>query len=177
MVNSVLSELGWSADNGALIYEDVRYLLIRPETLIEFQKGVEAEVGAARAGELMYAGGYAGGRLSGRRYREAFRLTEKQAVEFMCRMASEIGWGRFRLMGLDPGARRLTVEVEGSPFAAAYLSHSSNNPLPEIGVCHLIRGVLGGLLAGLFEVDVQATEKQCAALGGAGCRFEVETKR
>jgi predicted hydrocarbon binding protein len=41
-------------------------------------------------------------------------------------------------------------------------------------VCHLIRGVLGGLMAGLFGVTVQAREIACLAHGDPVCRFEIE---
>ena len=42
--NTVLDELAFDADSGALVYKEVRYLLIRPETLIAFQKAAEARL-------------------------------------------------------------------------------------------------------------------------------------
>ena len=41
------------------------------------------------------------------------------------------------------------------------------------GVCHLIRGVLGGLGNVLFEAAVEARETTCLAAGGDVCRFEI----
>jgi len=168
MPNQVLAELRWEGEQGALLFRDVRYLLIRPETLAAFQRAVEAEVGAARAGDLLYAGGFTGGRLSGERYRTQLGLDRKQAVEFMCRMGTEIGWGALRLMTFDAATRRFEVEARHSPFAAAYVDGASE------GVCHLLRGVLGGLGSGLFEGDVVSREVGCAARGDAACRFVVE---
>jgi predicted hydrocarbon binding protein len=167
MNNTILSELQWSAEAGALTFKDVRYLLIRPEPVIQFQKAVEAEVGFERAGELLYEGGFVGGQLSGRRYKEVFGLSDREAVEFMCRMGAQIGWGRFRLIEMDSKARRLTVEVDRSPFAELYGGGAAG------GVCHLIRGVLAGLANGAFAAEVRAVEPRCLARGDACCRFEV----
>lgn len=174
MDNSILAELQWNGDTGALMFKDVRYLLIRPETLIQFQKAVEADLGVERAGELLYAGGFTGGQLSGQRYKEIFGFTEQQAVEFMCRMGGEIGWGRFEIGKLDIGDWKLAVNVHSSAFAAAYIQTPRSSTQPP--VCHLIRGVLGGLVAGLFGVDVVARETLCLARGDACCRFEIERR-
>lgn len=165
--NTVLDELAFDADSGALVYKEVRYLLIRPETIIAFQKAAEARLGVEIAGEVLYEGGFAGGRLSGQRYRTALGLSAAEGVDFMCRMGGQIGWGRFTLLELDEGAPRLRVEVQRSPFASAY------GPGSSTGVCHLIRGVLGGLVSGLFGVEVRAEETACTSLGASVCRFEV----
>jgi predicted hydrocarbon binding protein len=164
--NSILAELEFAAGEGALRFKGVRYLLIRPETLAAWQAALEAELGAERAGELVYAGGFSGGQLSGRRYRDALGLSAAEAVAFMCRMGGEIGWGRFTLVHFAPEAATLEVAVHASPFAAAH------GPAGQ-GVCHLIRGVLGGLVAGLCAVDVVAREEACAARGDPECRFHV----
>ena len=71
MENTVLREMIWDAEAGRLLFKDVPYLLIRPETLVALQKAVEAELDE-RAGELLARGGHTGGALSTRRYREAF---------------------------------------------------------------------------------------------------------
>ncbi|MFQ5942659.1 MAG: V4R domain-containing protein [Anaerolineales bacterium] len=157
--NSVLSELSYSAERGALEFKGVRYLLIRPETLSSMQ---------AAADEL-FAGGFTGGKLSGEKYKQTLGLTNAEAVDFMCRMGGEIGWGRFRVIELDETERRLVVEVKHSPFAEGYDEPSHN------GVCHLTRGVLSGLATGLFGVEVGSSEEQCLAKGDALCRFEIGT--
>ncbi len=77
MDNSILAELKFDPARGAFLYNDVRYLLIRPETLIAFQKAAEERLGT-QADELLYAGGFTGGTLSGKKYREVFGLTEEQ---------------------------------------------------------------------------------------------------
>jgi predicted hydrocarbon binding protein len=164
MNNSILDELQF--ETGRLTFKEVRYLLIRPETLAGIQKALEAEVGPEKGAEILFAGGNVGGDKSARRYKEAFGYSDEEIVHFMCRMGGEIGWGDFRLLSLDVGGGELLVEVVDSPFAAVY--GESNT-----AVCHLIRGVLAGLGAGLFEGDVEAQETACRALGDPACRFEI----
>jgi len=164
MENAVLRDLAHDASTGHLTFKGVRYLLIRPETVVAFQKAVEAELGA-RAGELMARGGRTGGALSTRRYREAFGLGPRELVEFIVRTGREIGWGAFTLDRLDLERRELVISVEHSPFAEAY--GSSSGP-----VCHLIAGVVGGLADGVFGGSVEVSETACLAAGGPACRFE-----
>ncbi|HZQ07081.1 MAG TPA: hydantoinase B/oxoprolinase family protein, partial [Anaerolineae bacterium] len=167
MDNSILSELGWDAEGGALSYKGVRYLLIRPETLYGIVEAAEEKLDAQRAGELLYRGGFVGGQLSGKRYREALNLAPHGAVEFMCKMGGEIGWGHFELVEFDHAAARLVVHIHNSAFTEMPVRESKR---VEEGVCHLIRGVLGGLLAGLTGKDVIAREVHCRAQGHDYCR-------
>lgn len=165
MDNSILAELQFDDARGALLYKDVRYLLIRPETLIAFQKAAEEKLGAG-ADDLLYAGGFTGGSLSAKRYREVFGLTDQQSVEFMAKMGTEIGWGKMTVASLDVAKRELVLVVESSPFAAAYGKSVR-------GVCHLVRGVFAGLGSGIFGCEVNAHEEECIAMGDAGCRIVV----
>jgi predicted hydrocarbon binding protein len=132
------------------------------------QQAAEGELGALRAASVFFAGGFSGGKLSGEKYKQTLGLTDAEAVEFMCRMGGEIGWGQFRLVELDETGRRLVVEVKHSPFAEGYDEPSKS------GVCHLTRGVLSGLATGLFGVEVGSEEVQCLAKGDPLCRFEIE---
>ncbi|MCZ7575111.1 MAG: XylR N-terminal domain-containing protein [Ardenticatenaceae bacterium] len=164
--NPILTELTYDPRQGGLFYKDVRYLLIRPETLRDFQKAVEEAVGHERAGELLATGGHTGGLLSSKKYKEVFGLSDREAVEFMCRMGGQIGWGAMRLVELDATAGRLVVEVESSPFAAAY------GP-SDHGVCHFVRGVMAGMAEGLFGHPVHSVETHCLAMGHEQCRIVV----
>lgn len=172
MENSILAQLEWNAEDGALWFKGVRYLLIRPETLYGIVTAAEEELGQERAGELMYRGGFVGGQLSGKRYREALNLDPRGAVEFMCKMGAEIGWGRFELLSYDHDAAALVVHIHRSAFAHGIAKNESEI---EMGVCHLIRGVMGGLVSGLTEKKVVTRESRCIAQGHDYCRIEVET--
>jgi len=165
MNNSFLTDLKFDDTHGALFYKDVRYLLIRPETLIAFQKAAEEKLGADADG-LLFAGGFMGGTLSARRYREVFGLTDQQSVEFMAKMGTEIGWGKMYITMLDSVRRELILQVTSSPFAIAYVKSSH-------GVCHLIRGVFAGLASEIFACDVASEEEECLAMGNRNCRIVV----
>jgi predicted hydrocarbon binding protein len=165
MDNSILNDLRFDTTRGALLYNDVRYLLIRPETLIAFQKAAEEKLGAG-ADELLFAGGFTGGSLSAKKYREVFGLTDQQSVEFMAKMGTEIGWGKLAVSSFSVSSRTLELTVESSPFAAAYGKS-------ERGVCHLIRGVFAGLASGIFGCNVNSHEDECLAMGDARCKFVI----
>ena len=171
MNNEILDYL--KDETGRLTIKDVHYMLIRPDTVVDFQKAVEVMVGPEKCAEAMMAGGYTGGSRSSRRYKEVFNYTDEEIVAFMCRMGGEIGWGRFSLIELDAVDKRLVIKVEGSPFAEAY-ARDEPSSLP---VCHMIRGVLAGMAAGIFGSDVVSEETMCAAKGDPVCRFVVRAGR
>ena len=166
MSNSILSELEFDPARGALLYKGVRYLLIRPETLDMFYKAVEEKIGE-HAHQAMHRGGFTGGSLSAKKYRDVFGLDAAQSVEFMARMGTEIGWGKIEIARLDLDARVLEITVASSPFAIA---HGPSNH----GVCHLIRGVFAGLANGIFECEVDSREVECLAMGNAQCRIVIQ---
>jgi predicted hydrocarbon binding protein len=170
MGNEILDNLIY--ETGQLTFKDVRYMLIRPDTVVDFQKAVEAMVGPVKCAEAMMAGGYTGGFRSSQRYKELFNYSDQEIVAFMCRMGSEIGWGQFDLIELDAAKPRLIIEVRGSPFAKAYGQRQSSTP--RLPVCHMIRGVLAGMAAGIFGVEVVSEETACLASGDPVCRFVIQ---
>ncbi len=93
-------------------------------------------------------------------------MTDAQSIEFMAKMGTEIGWGKFTVSSFEVGKRELVLTVESSPFAAAYGK-------AERGVCHLIRGVFGGLASGVFGCEVESRESECLAMGHARCKFVI----
>jgi predicted hydrocarbon binding protein len=163
--NSILDELAYDSASGALNFKDVRYMLIRPETVIGFQKAIE-EKNRNLAQAAFFRGGFRGGYLSAKEYRELHDFDETQIINFMMKMGTEIGWGRFSLQKFDLKERHLSITVRHSPFAAAY-GHSSS------GVCHLIRGVLSGLASALFNKECIGSEVKCLAKGDEHCFFEI----
>lgn len=167
MENAILNGLVF--EPGRLLYEDVRYLFIRPEVIATLHKQIEAELGQEKCSEIMTTAGGVGGSKSSQRFKEVFNYSEQEIVEFMCKMGGEIGWGVFSLVHLDVGEGKMVIEVKDSPFAAAYGSSTSS-------VCHLIRGVIGGMGAGIFGADITSEETTCAAGGDPACRFEVKRK-
>jgi predicted hydrocarbon binding protein len=146
-------------------------MLIRPDTVVDFQKAVEEMVGPAKCAEAMMVGGYTGGSRSSKRYKDVFNYTDEEIIAFMCRMGGEIGWGKFSLVELDTVDKRLIIQGEGSPFAEAYARDRPKTT--RLSVCHMIRGVLAGMAAGIFGGDVTSEEMECVAKGDPVCRFVV----
>jgi predicted hydrocarbon binding protein len=155
--NSILDELEYDPASGALYYKDVRYLLIRPETIVGFHKAIEKQSQTA-AIDALFQGGYQGGYLSAKKYKEIQNLSDKETINFMMAMGAEIGWGNF-----------MQISVENSPFTAAYGDSTE-------GVCHLTRGVLCGLATILFSKSCSASEVECAAKGDHHCVFLIRAK-
>lgn len=166
--NSILDELEYDPASGALCYKDVRYLLIRPETIVGFQKAIEKQSRTA-AIDALFQGGYQGGYLSAKKYKEIQNLSDKETINFMMAMGAEIGWGNFRLDQYNCDKKKLQISVENSPFAAAYSDSTE-------GVCHLTRGVLCGLATILFSQSCTASEVECAAKGDHHCVFLIRAK-
>lgn len=166
--NPILDELVHDQSTGSLLYKGVRYLLIRPETIAGFQKALTESCGK-EACENLFAGGYAGGSLSAKKYKELHNFSDHEIIDFMMKMGNQIGWGNFSLVRYDPGVKHLCVAVKDSPFAQAYGQSSRS-------VCHLIRGVLAGMTSVLFGGDCSAEEVQCRARGHENCRFEINAR-
>ncbi len=168
MKNAVLEALEFNEDRGAISFKGVRYLLIRPETLAEFQKALEERLGG-EAGELLYRGGFTGGCLSTKKYKETFGYGDEEIVQFMMSMGGQIGWGKFQVEEFNRKGKRLIVLVKSSPFAMAYGDSAHS-------VCHITRGVMAGMAQTLFGKAIAAAETQCLAKGDDLCRFLIEAK-
>jgi predicted hydrocarbon binding protein len=166
--NQILDELNYDPKTGSLLYEGVRYLLMRPETIAGFQKALVEKCGNV-VDDQLFEGGYAGGSLSARKYRDLHNFSDYEIIEFMMTMGSQIGWGHFSLVRYDPAIKYLCLTVTDSPFAQAYGQSCQS-------VCHLIRGVLAGMAFVLFGSDCSAEEVECQARGDETCRFVIEIK-
>lgn len=163
--NSILDQLIYDSISGALTYKDVRYLLIRPETIVGFQKDVEKHSRKA-AREALFKGGFRGGYLSAKKYKELHHLSDSETIRFMMSMGAEIGWGNFQPIVYDFENCKLKIRVENSAFAAAYGESTA-------GVCYLIGGVLSGLATVLFGRNCKALETECLAKGDTHCVFHI----
>ncbi len=167
--NSILNGLEYDEISGALTYKGVRYLLIRPETITGFQKEMEQSLGE-KANKGFYQGGFMGGYLSSKKYKEIFNFSDRQIIEFMMKMGTEIGWGCFSLNYYDAAKKILRITVENSPFAKSYGKSSK-------GVCDLIRGVIGGMASVIFDQDCIASEVECISKGFEKCLFVVDSEK
>jgi len=166
--NQILDELVYEQSSGSLRFKGVRYLLIRPETLVGFQKALVQNC-SEDADYNLFEGGFAGGSLSAQKYKDLHNFSDHEIIEFMMNMGNQIGWGNFSLVRYDPSVKQLCVAVKDSPFAEAYGQSSQS-------VCHLIRGVLAGMASVLFGGACSAEELECRARGDEDCRFVIEAQ-
>lgn len=169
MENEILRQLRFDSPKGGLFYRDVRYLLIRPETLASFQRAIEMALDE-KGVRILFEAGFHGGTLSAKGYQEVLGLSDEETARFMMHMGSQIGWGRFEIDGFDPPQKMIRVKVFHSPFAEAYGSSPRS-------VCHFIRGVMAGLGAVIFGEPLRSEEPFCLAKGDSFCLFEVKGAR
>jgi predicted hydrocarbon binding protein len=164
---NLLDEIEYEGDSGSLLYRGVRYLLIRPETIVGFQKHIEEKFGSDAAREAMFAGGFQGGKLSAERYMKEFKLEAKDVLEFMCSMGTALGWGKME-WSWDRMGDKIIVRVHNSPFARSYGSS-------ERGVCYLVEGVFAGIGEVIFG-GAKSEERKCVAKGDDFCEFVIQPK-
>jgi predicted hydrocarbon binding protein len=142
----------------------LRYLLVRPETLAEIQKGVEDRLGP-KAAEYLYTAGASWAVSALKRLKGEVPEDGAHLPQALCRHATELGWGRWELLSFDPEKHLLVVRVFSSPFAAAY----GQSDLPA---CHLIAGAISGLGEFMFNMPAATIEEGCAAQGSPHCTFK-----
>jgi predicted hydrocarbon binding protein len=167
--NSMIDQLVYDSASGTLTYRDIRYVIIRPETIAGFQKFIE-ELSRKGAQDALFQGGYQGGYLSAKKFREMQNLSDSETINFMMTMGAEIGWGHFHLIEYDFENCKLQIKVENSAFAEAYGDATE-------GVCHLINGVLSGLATVLFGRNCKGSEIECLAKGDKYCVFHISENR
>lgn len=163
MKNSILETLEYDGARGALSHKGIRYMLIRPETLIDLHKSLEKRLGTD-ARHILYHCGFVGGSLSAEKYREQFGDNDQEMVDFIVKTGCEIGWGVFKLELFDTEKQLLKIRVDNSAFAQAYGTSTHC-------VCHVVAGIFAGMGRVIFQRDMIAEEKSCVAAGDSCCQF------
>ena len=161
--NPVLENLSFDANSGALDYNGIRYMLIRPETVVEIQRVIEEKFGAEAAHEIFYRSGFRGTSLTAKKLLGS-GLSPEKCLEAMFKMGSHLGWGNFKLLKTDRKTGVIEVTISASPFAEAY--GSSEQP-----VCAILCGALAGIFSILKGKDYKCTEIGCVALEHGHCHF------
>lgn len=157
---SFRERLTWDPEVGEVRDGEVRYLLIRPDTLM----GMFARLEPAAAGAALEALGRSTaehGRHSASRYQAMGADDSERLIATIEATAPQLGWGRWRLAREQGG---LTLEVANSPFAAGH--GPSRKP-----VCAPIAGMLAAVAGLLSGVGMEVIESACAAQGAPRCLF------
>lgn len=161
--NRFLGGMTFSAGRGEMSFNGLRYMLIRPETLVRFQKAVDGEIGA-RTAELMAAAVREVGESIGDRYRAAGQ-SPAEALASMAASAAELGWASFEVSGVAEPGGMVRVTARNSAFAQAY--GANDGP-----VCHVIRGLFSGAISRMVGQVTRASEVRCTCMGEPACEFE-----
>ena len=151
--------LAWDLARGELRDGEVRYLLIRDDTLMGLFRALPERERAA-ALEALGRSVVAHGRRSAQRYQAMGAAGARTLLGVIEATAPQLGWGVWRFTEISE--RGLALEVENSPFAAGY--GASATP-----VCHAIAGMLEAVGALALGGALRATEERCAAQGHPRC--------
>ena len=161
--NEILASLEFSAEKGEIRFNDIRYILMRPETLVSFQKIVEAELGSV-ASDLMFKAAYDIGIKIGIKYVKSGR-SKQEVVKSMLETTGKLGWAKLGLKSDSNLDKRVILSAFNSAFASAY--GPSRNP-----VCDFIRGIFAGALSEIVGPLRESREIECMSMGKHECIFE-----
>jgi predicted hydrocarbon binding protein len=155
--------VAFNPENGSLSIDSLRYLLIRPETLSEIQKGVEDRLGP-KAAEFIYSAGASWAVGVYRRLKQNLPEDPQSIIPAFCLHATQLGWGHWKASSFDSENKKLIVTVENSPYALAY-------GLSDQPVCHILAGAIGGLAEAIFSMPSACSEQTCKAQSQPNCTF------
>ncbi|MBU1626204.1 hypothetical protein KKB18_02450 [bacterium] len=164
--NNIIHNLEYSEDKGLLTFKGIRYLILRPETIMGMYERLREKYGSD-VDLHFFQGGFEGGRLSSEKYRDNFGLNEKDLIDFMLKTGGEIGWGKFELAHFDKKKRILDIRVSNSAFV-------TKDKRTEFPVCHFTLGVMSGMASVLFGSEVSSEEVECVSKGDKSCYFSIK---
>ncbi len=162
--NPVLEALQFDSEAGSLDFHGTRYMLIRPETVVEIQKVIEEKFGVETTREIFYRSGFRGTSLTTQKLLNN-GFTSEQCLKEMFRMGGHLGWGKFILRNVgQKGENKIEVIVLASPFARAF--GPSTHP-----VCAMLCGALAGIFTTLKGRLYKCEETACFSTNHPGCTF------
>ncbi len=149
---------------GVLQLGPVRYLVMRPETISEIQKGVEDRLGI-KSSEYLYTAGSIWAAMEIKRLKVAIGPGRpEELAQLFCRHATSLGWGEWSTQVFSNDEKGVQIRIDRSPFAEVY-------GLSDQPVCHLAAGAVAGLVESLFRIPATCNELSCRAQGEDSCRF------
>jgi predicted hydrocarbon binding protein len=149
--------------SGVIRQGDLRYVMMRPDTLANIQKGVEDRLGSKSA-EYLYTAGASWSLGVLQRMKRALPEDDGELLHLFCEHATQLGWGDWQLEVMQPHEKGLAIRVRNSPIAEAY--GQSDQP-----VCHLLAGAVSGACEFICHMPSACIEQTCAAQGASDCLF------
>ena len=153
---------------GTLHDRDIRYLMIRPDSLM----GLFRILDPAKR-DFALAAFSDSVKMHGKKSAESYQALGAEETETLlssiCHTAPQLGWGRWTFR-IDPENQTLHLSVQNSPFAEGFGQS-------DIPVCAAITGMVSGVAELIFGKEVGGCEKECVARGDYQCRFEARVER
>lgn len=155
--------LEWMPDQGELRDRDIRYMLIRPDSLMGlFRNLEETERPAVFAAFVRSVAEH--GRDSVESYRDLGAEEAGELLRTTAETAAQLGWGLWTIQS-DQAAGTLSLTVGNSPFAEG---HGPS----DVPVCAAITGIVKALAELIYGEPAICEEVHCAAQGNTDCRFD-----
>ncbi|MFC3141136.1 V4R domain-containing protein [Psychromarinibacter halotolerans] len=158
---SFRDRVAYDAEAGTYHDGTMRYMFIKPEALMGIALAMPAAQRPAVIDAMAESVRVAGGK-SAATYQSAGADEAEKLLAVIRETSGQLGWGKWDIV-LE--SDKLTVTVEGSPFAAGF--GASDFP-----VCGPIRGMLTAVSSMIFGGPVRVTETACASMGAERCVFE-----
>ncbi|MFV0386925.1 V4R domain-containing protein [Paracoccus sp. (in: a-proteobacteria)] len=158
---SFRDRLQYDASAGTYHDSGMRYIFIKPEAFMGVALEMPAELRPAVFGAMIRTVIRNGGK-SAQTYRAQGAADPQALLAVIRETAGQLGWGRWHS---ELAAGRLSVTVEGSPFAQGF------GP-SDVPVCAPITGMLTAVAGMILDAPVVVTEIECAAMGAKACVFE-----
>lgn len=143
-------------ESGAIVELGVRYLMMRPDVLME----VAHELAPRESRLFLQAleqSAFRNAQASFHQYRVQDSLAAERLLAKPFEMAAHLGWGSWTISPVRQAP--CEVEVRNSPFAAGFGQSS-------IPVCSPIKGVLKAMMFVAYGASVEVREVTCAARVG-----------
>lgn len=156
----LLNRLAFDPEMGTLRDGEIRYLMIRDDTLMGMFKHLP-ETARAVAFAALADATFEFGSKSAAKYR-ASGAAGAALLDVIIETAPQLGWGVWTFT--ERAADRLILEVRNSPFVSGHGASTAPVCAPILG---MLRAVSGLVLDG----STVAEEVVCAAEGGPVCRF------
>ena len=158
--------LVWAGD-GSLKDGDIRYLLIRADSLMQSFKRLDPDA-RLQALQAFSESLTENGRKSLEARMQRLNLTRDQLYGDLARSSgAQLGWGVWTFSRTE--ADRFSVAVANSPFADGF--GPSDHP-----VCFPIKGMLSAMGELVLAAAVEVEEVRCAAVSGGCCEFRIAAR-
>lgn len=155
-----LNRLAFDPEAGTLRDGEIRYLMIRDDTLMGLFKHLP-EPARTAAFTALAESTFEFGSRSAAKYR-ASGAAGAALLDVIVETAPQLGWGVWSFT--ERATDRLTLEVRNSPFV------SGHGP-SAVPVCAPIAGMLRAVSGMVLDCPTAVAESACAAQGGVVCRF------